>query len=122
MAGEALIRSILKRLINSSIVKISSLSSGAHPRSAVGYFEPGHYCFIVVDGRQDHSHGLTISELAKVFEELGCKAAYNLDGGATAVMLFNNEIFSHPSNGGRNVGDILFIAESAATAEQEVTE
>ena len=96
--------------------------SGAHPRSAVGYFEPGHYCFIVVDGRQDHSHGLTISELAKVFEELGCKAAYNLDGGATAVMLFNNEIFSHPSNGGRNVGDILFIAESAATAEQEVTE
>lgn len=96
--------------------------SGAHPRSAVGYFEPGHYCFIVVDGRQDHSHGLTISELAKVFEELGCKAAYNLDGGATAVMLFNNEIFSHPSNGGRNVGDILFIAESAATEEQEVTE
>ena len=64
--------------------------SGAHPRSAVGYFEPGHYCFIVVDGRQDHSHGLTISELAKVFEELGCKAAYNLDGGGSAQILVNN--------------------------------
>ena len=96
--------------------------SGAHPRSAVGYFEPGHYCFIVVDGRQDHSHGLTISELAKVFEELGCKAAYNLDGGATAVMLFNHEIFSHPSNDGRNIGDILVICESAGAGEQEVTE
>lgn len=101
---------------------VSSGINGAHPRSAVGYFEPGHYCFIVVDGRQEHSHGLTLSDLAKVFEELGCKAAYNLDGGATAVMLFNHQIYSHPSNGGRDVGDILFIAESSATEEQEVTE
>ena len=96
--------------------------SGAHPRSAVGYFEPGHYCFIVVDGRQNHSHGLTISELAKVFEDLGCKAAYNLDGGATAVMMFGHEIYSHPSNGGRNIGDILLIAEATDTVEQEAAE
>ncbi len=101
---------------------VSSGINGAHPRSAVGYFEPGHYCFIVVDGRQEHSHGLTISDLAKVFEDLGCKVAYNLDGGATAVMLFNHQIYSHPSNGGRDLGDILFITESVNAEEQEVTE
>lgn len=71
-----------------------------NPRSAIGYYEPGHYCFVVVDGRQDgYSRGLKIEELAKLFADLGCKAAYNLDGGASAVMTFNDAIYSRPSNG-----------------------
>ena len=50
-----------------------------HPRSAIGYYEPGHYCFVVVDGRQSgYSRGMTLPELARVFEDLGCSAAYNL--------------------------------------------
>ena len=62
-----------------------------NPRSAIGYYEPGHYCFVVVDGRQDgYSRGLKIEELAKLFADLGCKAAYNLDGGASAGMTFNS--------------------------------
>lgn len=27
----------------------------SHPRTAIGYYEPGHYCLLVVDGRKDNS-------------------------------------------------------------------
>jgi len=85
-----------------------------NPRSAVGYYEPGHYCFVVVDGRQDgHSVGMFMDELAGVFEALGCTAAYNLDGGGSALMMFGESHYSHMSNGAdRNLGDILVIRES----------
>lgn len=91
--------------------------SGFHPRCAIGYYEPGHYCFIVADGRQNHSAGMKISELAQVFEDLGCKVAYNLDGGASAVMLFGQQRYSKPSNGGRDLGDIILITESGNSGE-----
>lgn len=85
----------------------------ANPRSAIGYYEPGHYCFIVADGRQDgYSRGMILQELAEVFQELGCKSAYNLDGGASAVMTFNHERYSKQSNGAdRELGDIIYICE-----------
>lgn len=95
---------------------VPSAVSYTNPRSAIGYYEPGHYCFVVVDGRQKgYSDGMTIPELAAVFEELGCTAAYNLDGGGSAVMVFNDERFSRQSNGAdRGLGDILVIRESAS--------
>ena len=96
--------------------KMPTAVSYPNPRSAIGYYEPGHYCFVVVDGRQDgYSKGLNMPDLAKIFEDLGCKCAYNLDGGGSAVMVFNQERFSKQSNGGkRGLGDILVIREVAA--------
>jgi len=91
-----------------------------NPRSAIGYYEPGHYCLVIVDGRQEgHSAGMRIPELAQVFEDLGCTAAYNLDGGGTAVMLFGGEIYSRQSNGGRDLGDILLITEAGYGEEEQ---
>lgn len=93
-----------------------------NPRSALGYYEPGHYCFVVVDGRQDgYAKGMSIPELAALFEELGCTKAYNLDGGGSAVMVLNHKRYSKQSNGGgRELGDILLIREPVAvSAEQE---
>lgn len=97
--------------------RMSTTVSFINPRSALGYYEPGHYCFVVVDGRQEgHSDGMTMPELAKLFEELGCACAYNLDGGGSAVMSFRHEKFSRQSNGGnRELGDILYICESEET-------
>lgn len=101
--------------------KVSSAVSYTNPRSAIGYYEPGHYCFVLVDGRQEgYSVGMTIPELAAVFEELGCKCAYNLDGGGSAVMVYNQERYSQQSNGGdRDLGDILLIRDSYYTAPKE---
>lgn len=92
---------------------VSTAVSYANPRSAIGYYEPGHYCFVVVDGRQEgYSKGMTIPELAQVFQDLGCTMAYNLDGGGSAVMVFGGERYSRQSNGAdRGLGDILVIRE-----------
>ena len=62
------------------------------PRTAIGYSEPGHYCFVVVDGRDPmHSDGADFPTLAQIMSDLGCKAAYNLDGGASTVMVFDGK-------------------------------
>ena len=62
-----------------------------HPRTALGYFEPGHYCFVVVDGRSARSVGVYLETLAQIMAELGCRVAYNLDGGSSSRMLFGTE-------------------------------
>ena len=81
-----------------------------NPRSGLGYYEPGHYCFVIVDGRQSHSRGLEIEGFAQLFADLGCVRAYNMDGGASAVMTYNDQIYSRPSSQ-RDLGDILLIKE-----------
>ena len=87
--------------------------SDLNPRCAIGYFEPGHYCFVVVDGRRDnYSKGATMRELALIMHHLGCVAAYNLDGGLSAQMYFNGSIRNRNS-GGRAIGDIIYFLGSA---------
>lgn len=89
----------------------SSAIEAANPRSALGYYEPGHYCFVVSEGRlRDGGYGLTMAELAQIFSDLGCKSAYNLDGGDSACMVFNGEVCNVRS-GQRELGDILLIRE-----------
>ena len=89
----------------------SSAIEAANPRSALGYYEPGHYCFVVSEGRlSDGGYGLTMAELARIFSDLGCKRAYNLDGGDSACMVFNGEVCNIRS-GQRELGDILLIKE-----------
>ncbi len=84
--------------------------SPANPRCAIGYYEPGHYCFVIVDGRQEkYSLGADIWELSRLMYSLGCKAAYNLDGGRSAQMYFNGTRQNRTS-GARSIGDILYFS------------
>ena len=63
-----------------------------NPRAGIGYYEPGHYLAIVVDGRQkEYSVGLPIEDFAALFVQYGCPLAYNLDGGLSAGMIFMGE-------------------------------
>lgn len=59
-----------------------------NPRCAIGMVEPGHYVAIMCEGRLKRSAGVTISYLAKMMRAKGCQAAFNMDGGQTAVMVF----------------------------------
>ncbi len=88
----------------------SSRIISANPRTAVGYYEPGHYCMVVVDGRGE-SAGITLPALSQLFHDLGCTAAYNLDGGNSSIMVWNNAVINDPSGGGRESSDALLIAE-----------
>ena len=83
----------------------------SNPRTAIGYYEKGHYCFVTVDGRNSESSGVTLAELSQIFEELGCIQAYNIDGGKSSVMTFNDEIVNEPADGGRKVSDCIYIQE-----------
>jgi len=103
----------------SAVTEFSTGISGKNPRVAIGYYEPGHYCLVAVDGRQSHSSGMSLVELASLFESLGCKTAYNLDGGNSAVMCLYDEIFSSPSaEGGRAISDIIYLAPQGGSKEE----
>lgn len=81
-----------------------------NPRAAIGYVAPGHYKLVIVDGRQDdYSTGVTISQLAALMHEEGCTTAYNLDGGKTAVMIYDGDSVNHPIGGGRAISDCIYL-------------
>ena len=88
---------------------------GRNPRTAIGYFEPGHYCLLVVDGRQPgYSVGVTLDEMAQIFSDLGCRAAFNLDGGGSSMMYFRGELISQVSSGSpRNLSDCVLFTDIA---------
>ena len=95
-----------------AITEYDSSIDGLHPRCAIGYYEPGHYCMVLIDGRQTgYSIGMGFADMAKLFEKMGCRAAYNLDGGKSAVMAFMDKVYDHPDEGGRKVSDIVYIGE-----------
>ena len=87
-----------------------------NPRSAIGYVEPGHYYFVVVDGRINESRGMTMQELAQLFEDLGCVSAYNLDGGQSSGFVWQGELMSYPY--GRNISDIIYIVDGAQEGDE----
>jgi exopolysaccharide biosynthesis protein len=95
-----------------ALTSFNSRVSGVNPRTAIGYYEPGHYVFVVVDGRQaGYSDGMTLAQLAALFEQLGCQVAYNLDGGQTSSMIFSGKLVNQPTQGGRLTSDIIYIGE-----------
>lgn len=81
-----------------------------HPRMLIGQIDTLHYLFVAVDGRRDSAEGMDIYECAELMEELGCKVAYNLDGGGSTTMVFMGEIVNVPSQGSeRSISDAIGI-------------
>ncbi len=83
-----------------------------NPRSIIGYFEPGHYCFIMVEGRSDDSSGLTLAQCSQMVYEMGLTTAYNLDGGQTAALVKGTSLYGTPYKGGRAVSDVIAILDT----------
>ena len=106
-------------LVKNSEVSISSVDEEkrayyGNPRTAIGIIEKGHYLFVVSDGRTDNSKGLSINELAELMKSLGCITAYNLDGGGSTTMYFNNKVINNPTTFGdrineRSISDIVYV-------------
>ena len=84
-----------------------------HPRTALGYYAPGHYCLLSVSGYQGGFPGVSLEELSAFFVSLGCRSAYNLDGGGSSTMYFNGQVVNNPTTNGkikeRGVSDIVYI-------------
>lgn len=87
----------------------------ANPRTGIGMIAPNHFVFIVVDGRKtNYSRGMTLTEFANLFHELGATEAYNLDGGGSSTMYFMGRVVNNPLGKGdeRGVSDIIYIPKS----------
>ena len=85
-----------------------------NPRTAIGYVEPGHYYFVAVDGRHvGGSNGMEMKDLSILMHSLGCKVAYNLDGGDTTGMVSAKyRYISKSAEKSRSCSDIVYIAET----------
>lgn len=89
----------------------------SNPRTAIGKVADGHYVLVVSDGRTSESAGLSLRELATFMaDELGVECAYNLDGGGSSTMVYENSLVNKPTTNGhsiqeRGVTDIVYIAE-----------
>ncbi len=86
----------------------------SNPRTAIGITEDNHYIFVVSDGRTSESKGLSLFELASFMKSIGCKTAYNLDGGGSSTMYFNGNVINNPTTNGnriseRSVSDIVYV-------------
>ncbi|NMB88996.1 MAG: phosphodiester glycosidase family protein [Chloroflexi bacterium] len=83
-----------------------------NPRTGVGIIADNHFVFVVVDGRSPgYSRGVSLSEFAQIFADLGCTDAYNIDGGGSSTMYFMGRVVNNPlgRNKERGTSDILFI-------------
>lgn len=100
-------------------VNILNLDSGCgtkwnhipSPRTAIGQIGELHYLMCVVEGRTANSKGVIVEELAETMLNHGCKQAYNLDGGQSTTMVFNDKAMNVPLWGGeRTMSDIVYFA------------
>lgn len=85
----------------------------SNPRTAIAMIGPTHYLVAVADGRTEESAGLSLHELATFLQSQGAQLAYNLDGGGSSTMVFDDRIINFPTTRGwyneRAVSDIVYF-------------
>ena len=101
-----------------SVVSYLFFSQGFHDHHravSVGLLvlDAAHLVFVAADGRSSgYSKGVTMTEFAQIFAGLGAQVAYNLDGGGSTTMVFNDTLVNNPLGKGqeRGTSDIIYIA------------
>lgn len=85
---------------------------GQQPRTAIGMVAANHFLLVGVDGRSSgYSVGVTLPALGELMAGLGCTVAYNLDGGGSTTMVFNDKLVNNPLGRGeeRGTSDIIYV-------------
>jgi hypothetical protein len=83
-----------------------------HPRTAMGYTKDGKLIILAVEGRRPGvAEGASLTDLAKLFVELGAQEALNLDGGGSSCLLVMGKETIRPSDkeGQRPVPGVFII-------------
>ncbi|MBE5778672.1 MAG: phosphodiester glycosidase family protein [Clostridiales bacterium] len=83
-----------------------------NPRAGIVQFGPLTYGLVVVNGRTEQSVGVTMDEFAEIVADLGAVQAYNLDGGNSATLVFNGQVFSAKPQDDRGVSDIIYFCSA----------
>jgi len=87
---------------------------GREPRTAIGQMGPLSYVLVVVEAKdRSGSSGFSQTKLGEFMHELGCKQAFNLDGGNSAEMVFGDQIIKGMAGGDeRGLSDIIYFASA----------
>lgn len=84
-----------------------------NPRAGIAQLGTLTYALVVVNGRTDASEGVTLAEFADIMGQIGAEQAYNLDGGNSATLAFNGEVYNDKPQAERAVTDIIYFASAA---------
>lgn len=84
-----------------------------HARTAIGYYGPGHYCLLTVSGYRSDMPGVSLEEMSRFFASLGCRCAYNLDGGLSTHVWFRGRETGFPSEA-RKLADLIYIVDQSS--------
>ncbi len=98
--------------LDSSEHTMPRFSKNRHPRTGIGFSQDStKLFFIIVDGRQKSSKGMSLKEFADLMISNGIYQGLNLDGGGSTTMVINNEVVNNTSDitGERSVGNSLFL-------------
>lgn len=89
---------------------------GREPRIALGQLDSLKYVIAHAEGRRDNSDGATQQELANFMFNLGCKQAFNFDGGNSATIVYNGGYFQNRSRSNeRAQSDMIYFASLVET-------
>lgn len=83
-----------------------------HPRTAIGYTADHKLILMVIEGRNKGvAEGATFPQMAKIFTDLHCVEAMNMDGGGSSALFVNGKNTIRPSDKGlqRPVPAVLMI-------------
>ena len=86
---------------------------GYAPRTGIGVVKPGEY-WLLVSSNIGYGGQLSLSDMQDIFIDLGCKSAFNLDGGGSSAMVYKGELLNTPasSNGSeRAVVNFVWFSE-----------
>ena len=81
-------------VINGEAAKMSGVSSGLNPRTAIGQRADGAVLMLVIDGRQVNSPGASMADLVEIMMRYGAVNACNLDGGSSSNIYYDGEILN----------------------------
>ncbi len=94
-----------------------------HPRTAIGRTADGDIWLVTVDGRMPNvSRGMTLPELGKLMQRLGCVDALNLDGGGSTTLGINGLLVNRPSEVRTIANGVLLFGETPFQVIPEVPE
>jgi len=106
-------------LLRKGAIKVSD-DRFLHPRTAVGIDrDTGNVLLLAIDGRQPHSRGYTLVELARLMKKLGAESALNMDGGGSTTVAGLNrkknfKVLNRPSDGSqRQIADGIAVTYNA---------
>lgn len=81
-------------------------------RMCIAQVGPLEYKCICCAPPANHNDGMTLREFARVVAEQGVQTAYNLDGGYSTYLIFDNKQINNVANGNRKIQDIIYFASA----------